>query len=134
MLGRDCMHSCPASKRKGLRLMFAPPECTGAERSESYTIRGFSAPIWHSYQTKGSTRCKVWDFVCYKGSGLGNGQMEVKHLSLFTASQSGLTQRRSHFWEGENEISPLLKDSKQEWLKNPLQGAYVQEEDRKRNA
>ena len=44
MFNRDPEHSCPASKEVRLKVQLAPTEYSWAERSGSYTVRGFLGP------------------------------------------------------------------------------------------
>ena len=82
------MSSCSASKPKGLRVWFASPECSWAERAERCTARGCLSLA----QLAGQRLCRVKSSGLFRLQGwwAGNWMTGIEHLRLFTARQSPL--------------------------------------------
>ena len=132
MLGRDPVHSCPAQEGRGLRVRFAPTQCSWAERSERCTARGFLGLSPAQLAGQRLCRGRGWDFVCCKDTGLGTGRVRAEQ------PHRACSPRRLNLQEGKVNPDPTscrIKSTtneedlqnRQVRLKNPLQDEYPQE-------
>ena len=141
MLVRDPVHSCPASKGKGLWAWFAPSECSWAERSEKCRVRGFLSPSLAQLAGQRLCRMERSGLCLLRGQWAwswtgGSGAPEI--IYSWTAPPSLA-------WEGKDAPSPhCMQDHKHhqrgssekevEQAQEPLAGHTSAKERQKRNA
>ena len=107
MLARDLKCSCPANKGKGLRAWFAPTQCSWADWSKRWTMRGFLGPNSEQQVERRLHRGRVWGLCLLWRQRTGPGKVGGEHLILFKAIQSPLAWQRLNLQEGKVNPDPI---------------------------